>query len=242
MPHLQSTTRRLPTGRMHKLMHPTRGASTALAPTTQRGAMLLGVTIASAFALDEMADHLVSVWFDRSIDVPLLLFFGLLVGVILLLPETPLSAESKRRLAAVQRRLETTSRALCEEVARRRGAPVDVDGFDATPGRAWLLRDHEGRRAVVLDCASDGVVVLRGPLLEQHLGDGPLPGRWRIERLRSTGKILTLSCFGAPVTTASAIVEDDALARVDEVSSLARAQLPATLAAALGEGHRGYRG
>ena len=148
MPHLQSTTRRLPTGRMHKLMHPTRGASTALAPTTQRGAMLLGVTIASAFALDEMADHLVSVWFDRSIDVPLLLFFGLLVGVILLLPETPLSAESKRRFAAVQRRLETTSRALCEEVARLLRVKEERLTLDT--------RGDAGSRERVFECRDDG--------------------------------------------------------------------------------------
>lgn len=116
---------------------------------------------------------------------------------------------------------------------------AEVERLEVSAQQAfWVTGGH--RRSLLLDCGPDGWVLLSPPP-QQSDPLPPLRQRWRIERLRWTHAILSITSHGARMSATTLEVPDETFVGLDPCEVLDRVELPVGLAAALPSAAMGYR-
>lgn len=213
-------------------------------------ALLVGSLFAGVAGV-MLLDFGISLWFDGQVALGsvsfVILALALGAGALLQWRSSRVGAEHRGELEQLRASVHASARALEAElrVRTRAGERVELEVLELAAARAWALTARGDARALVLDCGGEGLVTLRGPLVELQLPAArSVPSRWRIERLRDTGGILSLSGFGAPVSTRAVTLEADAsaeLAAAPECRVTTIEELPPGVRVALGEARAPYR-
>ncbi len=148
-----------------------------------------------------------------------------------------------------QRRRQAQSRVLVREFGRGGALPAPgrrVEVFDVHAIRSVRLETGGGElRAVLLDAAEDGLVLLNGALLRVEFGEGrALSRRTRIETLPRTHGVLSMTSYGGACPETQIACSDAILAWLGGCRDLERLeldQLPWVLAERLGMPLAPYR-
>lgn len=116
---------------------------------------------------------------------------------------------------------------------------AEVERLEVSAQQAFWVEGSQ-RRSLLLDCGPDGWVLLSPPAQDTD----PLPPlrqRWRIERLRWTHAILSITSHGPPMAATILDVPNETFEGLDACEVLDRVELPVGLAAALPSAAMGYR-
>ena len=224
--------------------------TTSLVTARRERALIVGSLFAGVAGV-MLLDFGISLWFDGQVALGstsfVILAVTLATGAILQRRSSRVGAEHRGELAQLQEGIRASALALEAELRlrTRAGERIEVEVLEIAAARSWVLTVADGRRALVLDCGAEGVVLLRGPLVDLRLPEGArVPNRWRIERLRDSGGILSLSGFGEPVTSQARALAREGGAALDalpECLTTTLEALPPAIQSALGESRTPYR-